>query len=428
MKKILLPLAFAFICLQVHSESVAKEEFSRWSVGVEFGANAFDGDIRIAGSDTKILNAPSIGAYVEYGVNPTVSGGLAYNYHRIYAYNSKYSFTSNMHQLYPFIGVNFVSLFSREHTSRWGFWGTVGIGLANYSSQKQVNTGTSSDPVYTDYASLKNKKALTIPVSAQLEYNISDRIAVNARYQYAGFNRDDVEGGGPQPKDNYNGVTNDFLASVSVGLRWKFTGDKRHVRNINPQTYQPLCCNEIPDVQPADTDSLERELDDLKRRMEELENRAPDTVRIEPSVQEIPFVAVPQQKYEQEQVIVFERTMWGINFETDKAVIKSESYPILDNVVDIMQEHPGYRLKIKGHTDDVGRKDYNMDLSRRRAASVKIYMQEKGIAGERIETEGYGDTQPIANNNSAYGRSRNRRVDFVLWYEKTTVISTGTWE
>lgn len=105
----------------------------------------------------------------------------------------------------------------------------------------------------------------------------------------------------------------------------------------------------------------------------------------------------------------------GVKFETASAVIKRTSYSTLDNIVDIMKKYPYYSLRIAGHTDNRGNDDANLKLSKNRAKACLDYLVSKGISTDRIDSEGYGETQPIADNNTALGRSQNRRVSFELF-------------
>jgi OmpA-OmpF porin, OOP family len=104
----------------------------------------------------------------------------------------------------------------------------------------------------------------------------------------------------------------------------------------------------------------------------------------------------------------------GISFETAKAVLKASSYPMLDEVVSIMAEYTDYTLKIDGHTDSNGSNATNMKLSQLRVDAVKTYLVKKGVDENRIETQGFGEDQPIATNATAAGRAQNRRVALSL--------------
>jgi OmpA-OmpF porin, OOP family len=78
----------------------------------------------------------------------------------------------------------------------------------------------------------------------------------------------------------------------------------------------------------------------------------------------------------------------------------------------LLQNQPDLKLMIQGHTDNVGKPGYNLELSKKRAESVKIYLVEKfKVDGARLTTEGFGDTKPIAKNDTEQGRAQNRRVE-----------------
>jgi outer membrane protein OmpA-like peptidoglycan-associated protein len=108
-----------------------------------------------------------------------------------------------------------------------------------------------------------------------------------------------------------------------------------------------------------------------------------------------------------------------VYFEYDKAVIKEESYGVLDSVALILRTNPEIEtVEIEGHTDNVGGEDYNKQLSESRAEAVKSYLVEEGdIAAERLEATGYGASQPLVPNNSDENRSKNRRVEFKIVQE-----------
>jgi OmpA-OmpF porin, OOP family len=104
-----------------------------------------------------------------------------------------------------------------------------------------------------------------------------------------------------------------------------------------------------------------------------------------------------------------------INFEYDKAVIKKDSYYILDAVVATMNGYPDIELiEVQGHTDERGDDAYNLDLSERRAAAVMTYLISHGVDAKRLESHGYGETQPIDKRHNEAAWTTNRRVDFVL--------------
>jgi len=101
-------------------------------------------------------------------------------------------------------------------------------------------------------------------------------------------------------------------------------------------------------------------------------------------------------------------------FEFDKHRITSASYPILDQLVEIMNKYPFIKLEIAAHTDNMGSFEYNMDLSKRRVQSIVDYLIGKGIDEHRIIGKGYGESRPIFTNNTEEGREMNRRVEFIV--------------
>jgi len=105
----------------------------------------------------------------------------------------------------------------------------------------------------------------------------------------------------------------------------------------------------------------------------------------------------------------------NILFDFDKAVVKDKYYADVKKIADLMHEFPDKNITIEGHTDDFGTEEYNQKLSGERAKSVRQYLIDKfGINGSRLTSVGYGEVKPIAKNDTAEGRQKNRRVEAVL--------------
>lgn len=105
---------------------------------------------------------------------------------------------------------------------------------------------------------------------------------------------------------------------------------------------------------------------------------------------------------------------YQIQFETGSAVIKPDSYKLLDEILQSSVVAEGLKVGVYGHTDNTGNADANQKLSEDRANSVKSYLISKGLVAERIESKGFGPAKPIGNNATATGRAQNRRVQIVL--------------
>ncbi|MFQ5963669.1 MAG: OmpA family protein [Candidatus Scalinduaceae bacterium] len=114
--------------------------------------------------------------------------------------------------------------------------------------------------------------------------------------------------------------------------------------------------------------------------------------------------------------IVDDRGCWvvkGVQFDYKKWDIKSQYNSNLDNVVNILIRNPGLKIRIEGHTDDIGSMKYNLELSQNRAQAIKDYLVGKGVDQSRISITGLGYSQPIAGNDTPEGRALNRRAELI---------------
>ena len=103
-----------------------------------------------------------------------------------------------------------------------------------------------------------------------------------------------------------------------------------------------------------------------------------------------------------------------VYFEFDKTTLKPESLTVLNELIGIFTKHSNLDILIVGHADNIGADEYNLDLSLRRAKAVMNYLVSKGIDPKRVSTEGYGESRPVASNETRDGRKLNRRVEFDL--------------
>ena len=104
-----------------------------------------------------------------------------------------------------------------------------------------------------------------------------------------------------------------------------------------------------------------------------------------------------------------------VYFEYNKAIIKSQSFPILDAVAATLQGNPSIKLiEVQGHTDERGNDAYNLDLSDKRAHAVEKYLVDKGVEAKRLTAQGYGETQPIDRRSNEAAWAKNRRVAFLI--------------
>ena len=113
-------------------------------------------------------------------------------------------------------------------------------------------------------------------------------------------------------------------------------------------------------------------------------------------------------------VVTFDENNGGVYFDTNKYNINEKSKQTLDKLAAILKEYPDTNVLVAGHTDSVGKDEYNLGLSQRRAQAVTNYFKSKGLASSRFTTKWYGEKNPIASNDTAEGRAKNRRVNVVI--------------
>ena len=102
----------------------------------------------------------------------------------------------------------------------------------------------------------------------------------------------------------------------------------------------------------------------------------------------------------------------SVSFEFDSAKLTEEARRTLDRVAAGLKGQPSMRVEIAGHTDALGTEAYNLRLSRERATSVRDFLVDLGVAASRLDVKGYGESKPVADNETDAGRARNRRVNF----------------
>lgn len=125
--------------------------------------------------------------------------------------------------------------------------------------------------------------------------------------------------------------------------------------------------------------------------------------------------AIPQKvELTVEEQEVINKVFSNLNFESGKAVIATSSFASLESLSELLIKKPSFKLLIEGHTDNAGKSTVNFKLSQSRADAVKKFITDKGIDASRITAKGYGPSKPIADNKTAAGRAKNRRVEFTI--------------
>lgn len=104
----------------------------------------------------------------------------------------------------------------------------------------------------------------------------------------------------------------------------------------------------------------------------------------------------------------------GVTFDVDSATLKPQFRATLDQIAQNLQTYPDSLIDVYGHTDSTGSDQYNQALSERRARTVADYLTMRGVSAARIRSQGYGETMPVASNDTVEGRARNRRVEIKI--------------
>jgi OOP family OmpA-OmpF porin len=135
---------------------------------------------------------------------------------------------------------------------------------------------------------------------------------------------------------------------------------------------------------------------------------AREVAAVEPTPEPAP-APVAQEPEPAPEVV---RVELDVKFDFDKATVKQDSYGDIKNLADFMNQYPQTTTTVEGHTDSVGTDAYNQKLSERRAAAVKtVLVNQYGVAGNRVDSVGYGESRPVADNATDAGRAVNRRVE-----------------
>jgi len=153
-----------------------------------------------------------------------------------------------------------------------------------------------------------------------------------------------------------------------------------------------------------------------KKRVEE-EARMKADAEAKAKADEAARVAARKVEIETKTRDVFSRALSNLKFNSSRSTFKGESQAIMDEVASIMGQYPEMNVKIEGHTDSQGGEEANAALSAKRAGAVMQYLIDKGVSPTRLSASGFGESRPIADNNTAAGRAENRRVEFIVKYD-----------
>ncbi len=464
-------IIFIIFCVFVSNSFSTNYNYSRFSFTAEYGFTYFYGDLAPV---PPILFPNSLsnlvyGFTVEYALSPIWGLSADYYHLPISGKNQIAFFETDISNSDLNVTFNFTKWIFPQSKSKFNVNGSLGVGFALFNSEYRY-----PDPVNSPLQnSAKNNFATALPVSFSTEYSLSNSLTLGFRAHYRAFNTDNLEG---VPYLNFKGVTNDYVALLSITARYKLNATKKtHLRNMNIYEFIEMSdlsingsdsCNTCDAIKLAKAntnaiDSLQNSNMLLKLQLDTvmtlLSNYSVDTdgdgvtdfmdrcpatpskVRglvdkrgcpLDSDLDAIPdyldncptIPGVPSNQgcpeIKQEVKALFKQALQGIQFETNKADIKPESSVILDKIVDILIQNADYLIEIQGHTDNVGKSTANLILSDNRAQAVLKYLTDKGLSKERFTARGFGDTKPVVSNKTEQGKAENRRVEFVVKFKE----------
>lgn len=235
---------------------------------------------------------------------------------------------------------------------------------------------------------------------AGVSYMITDLIGVNYTLNYAMTNHD--------KRDGISSGKNDQFMQHSLGVIFNIGTKKVDLVDTDGDGVDDSRdnCSNTPGYVSVDNKGCPLDAD--KDGLADYLDACPDEFGIGSNK------GCPEIQAETHDIL--DHAVEGIQFETGKDILLESSYATLDEIVSILNEHPEYKLKINGHTDNVGDPASNMVLSQGRADAVKRYLEAQKIDGSRLTATGFGESQAIESNDTEEGRAKNRRVDFEIYF------------
>jgi outer membrane protein OmpA-like peptidoglycan-associated protein len=333
-----------------------------------------------------------------------------------------------------------------------GSGGTVRVAAGTYDVDVRFEDGATSKTVWLDGLALSGTVDRTVEVGAQVAdvtWHITNHgadVGDDGKYEIrpAGKHDADVIAGGASgqevrlPAGDYDidfrfakGLANKTIwldhqsltgkvdrttemalnlvhATLSATLNGADVGDKARIGIIPAGQH-----DEIGDAHGGESVELEAGQYQLSATMPGAEGMLPDAAIADQAHLTVAMKALQTEELKIGGPPPKECTIevYGVNFDFDKAVLRADSAPVLQAVLKLFTASPAFAAEVGGHTDNIGKPDYNMKLSEARAAAVKTWLVAHGVAADRVSSRGYGDTRPLAPNDTDANRFKNRRVE-----------------
>ena len=309
------------------------------------------------------------------------------------------------------VNVATVDFLRRENAVN--FYVSAGYGLIAYAPKTVSTSGTEID--WKDRAGedgdKKYVKEAYIPVGAGVKFKVSDRVAFNLGYTMSFIDADNLDG------IYAKATTKDKFSYGYAGLEFSLgSKSKPDLQWVNPlalmydELKDPSLRQEVEALKGR-VSNVERSIEDLKKDTDgdgvaDQFDKCPGT----PAGTAVDGSGCPLPKMQADSVAGTATGYEPIQFEFNSSVLKTESYPILDQLSSRLRENNS-KVTLKGYASSEGTAAYNMKLSKDRANSVKTYLVNSGVNASQVAARGYGEANPIASNDTEEGRIQNRRVE-----------------
>lgn len=411
-----------------------RKQYRTWSVGIQGG---FTMPTTILGNEGPLNNKVN---YIDkfkvreyYGINVRKQFSnwfglqLDVNRGRIFAYNdvpnpdANFGFESAEAQMEYAASLNAVfqlatiDFLRRENAVN--FYASVGGGYYELNATQYSDNDGNTPLAFQQPGQRNNPKKdceTFIPVGLGVKFKLSDRVALNLGHTINFLNTREMLGAYSPNNSTY---PKDRFSQTYAGLEFSLgSKDKADLTWHNPVA---AMYDELKD------ESLRNELEALKQRVSTLEgtvdvlNRDSDGDGVSDRFDKCPNtpagtqvdgsgcpIQFPEPVVQEAAIVSYP----NIQFEFDSSVLKTESYSILDKLSAELR-NSGNSVTLEGHASAEGTEAYNITLSKDRANAVKTYLVNSGVAANKINTEGYGESRPIASNATEEGRVVNRRVE-----------------
>lgn len=431
------------------------KKFNDWSVAVYAGGNVLQGaDLTSWGSTgfspgydfqfqltKQITHAFGLGLMFQIGQTRQANEGTPH-YGTYYAWEAK----TKYHGISLLGDVNLSSLMRRKDNNspyRWSHHAYFGGGILGYEASRMSPNSPPGDK-YNDWLLVDKQDLSSFSVFWQfgtgLMYKINNRFDIEARAMYILTGDEEFDGSGrPDPSGvvtlaDYEEGRDDNMITLSLGLHYKLGKHPEHLRWEDPLKGlvmgggEHIPCTDsdndgVCDAQDKCPDTPEgTKVDGSGCPLDSDGDGTPDSSDECPTIPGPPTnngCPLPIVEVSIENIIDnLNQLLEGIEFDYDKDVIRTVSYPKLNAAFDVLEAHPNYRFYVEGHTDAAGSATYNQNLSERRAASVVRYLVNRGIPANQLHPVGKGESDlkhpecdPVGNC-PPWKNLENRRVIF----------------